>query len=1113
MKRSLTYTALVLFLVLIARIGAAQENFATNISTSISDDEKLLVAYDIVATDGARSFSVVLFVTWQGTQVKTTAAYGDLGHNVSPGKEKAIVWYFKDDFDGNIADVKVEVFAYKENEPQALFEFKSIGNNGYAPCEVAFTNNSMYANEYLWNFGDVASGATNLSFEKDPVHLYETGGVYTISLTARNSQTNMENVYYQSIQIKTHEPVTASFEIQGSNQLAPARVDFKNTSVNADSYEWNFGDASSGRKNSSTKTDGRIRYKNPGTYTVQLVAKNHFSGLTDTLAKEVIVEAEKVAVAGFIYTKSSETAPSTVTFKNTSELADRYEWNFGDAASGDKNKSTEENPVHLFSKPGSYKVQLSAWAQGMKKPSTYNEVITIADLPQPPEARFTIPKNNIIGPATINFSNQSVNATRFLWDFGDPGSGDDNTSDRKNPTHTYKQPGRYRVVLTATSPGFSRESTATDWVVITSPDGTLPAVQAHFIIENNHATAPAVINFSDNSSNADIYLWNFGNENSGDNQSELKNPVHIYTDPGTYQVTLTAKNAATGETDTYSETVTITDAAVAQPATETVSVSVPEAKPPVARFGFELKNGNNIAPASVVFSNTSENADSFQWEFGDSSGSSNLKNPEHLFKNPGEYKVKLTAIHQASGKKDVLEKTVVVEKPLAPPVAGFEVVFSKEIVPVKVEFKNQSSNADSWKWNFGDFDSIENESSAESPSHQYTMPGNYKVTLEAINSKTGESNRVTKEFSLRSDFATFVNNSLGQQAETVLDIEHSQGSEYLVVLKNRNNGSSVVKLDEKGSVVSRKDFDFLTSGITPVLKSGQWMMAGIEPPDKLFVMGLKNDLTVNSPVYFQPSKTFKTDFGFPGIALSVADEIGVAANTLNDRYPIDVFFQKTDQEGKIISLTDRTFKFIGTKMFTEMIPVDDGGFALTGYWQEKENALYRILFARIDRRGVGTMQLITSDMNILGLDIDNSWEDGFAILRAEETRTGNQTYEVSFTLVDGKGGPTDCATMLPCVVKSEDILKYKPSLIKVNNGYVVACHSFNGVDYDVAMCWIDKTGHELTRYETVSLPGDQFVMKLVETKDGGYLVAGTQKLNGKQEAFIIKTDAWGKLNP
>jgi PKD repeat protein len=1112
MKRSIIYTALVLFLALFASVGAAQENFASNISTSISDDEKLLVAYDILATDGARSFSVVLFVTWQGTQVKTTTAYGDVGHNISPGREKAIVWYFKDDFDGNIANVKVEVFAYKENEPQALFEFKSIGNNGYAPCQVAFTNNSMYANEYLWNFGDAASGSTNLSFEKDPVHVFETGGVYTISLTARNSQTNMENVYFQSIQVKTHEPVTANFEIQGNNQLAPAKVSFNNTSVNADSYEWNFGDASSGKKNRSTKTDGAIKYKNPGAYSVRLVAKNHFSGLTDTLAKEVIVEAEKVAIAGFIHTKSSETAPSTVTFKNTSELADRYEWNFGDAGSGEKNKATEENPVHLFSKPGSYKVQLSAWSQGMKKPDIYTEVITIADLPQPPEAHFTIPKNNVIGPATINFSNQSLNATQYLWDFGDPGSGDDNTSDRKNPTHTYNQPGRYQVVLKASSLGFSRESTAADWVVITSPDGTLPAVKAHFIIENNHAAAPAVINFSDNSSNADSYLWNFGNEKSGDNQSEIKNPVHIYTESGTYQVTLTAKNIATGETDTYSETVTITDATVVQTATEPVSESVSEARPPVARFGFDMKNGNNSAPANVVFSNTSENADSFQWEFGDSSGSSNQKNPEHLFKNPGEYKVKLTAIHQASGKKDVLEKTLVVEKPLASPLAGFEAVYSKEIVPVKVEFKNLSANADSYNWNFGDFDSPGNESKAESPTHNYTIPGKYKVTLDAINSESGEVHRSTKEITIRSNFSAFVNESLGNESESVVSLLNLPGNEYMAVMKKRNNKSVVLKLNNEGKITGNKEFDYLLSGVVPVISGNNYMMTGIASPGKLFVMGIDSELQSSEPVLFQEDKKFNTDYFFPELAVSVTDELGVIANTFNDRYPLDVFFQKTDFAGRNIPLTDRTFKYSGLKQVTNFIPTGEGGFALTGYWQENKNSPLCILFAKIDRRGHGEIMYITSETNILGCDIKESYQKGFAILRAKEM-PDKERYDISFTLVANNGDPTDCANMLPCSVKKDDILKYKPTMIKINEGYAIASHCFNGIDYDINLYWIDKTGNELIRYEPLVLPGDQFVMDLIQTSDGGYMIAGTQKKNGRNEALVIKTDPWGKLNP
>ena len=49
------------------------------------------------------------------------------------------------------------------------------------------------------------------------------------------------------------------------------------------------------------------------------------------------------------------------------------------------------------------------------------------------------------------------------------------------------------------------------------------------------------------------------------------------------------------------------------------------------------------------------------------------------------------------------------------------------------------------------------------------------------------------------------------------------------------------------------------------------------------------------------------------------------------------------------------------------------------------------------------------------------------------------------------------------------------------------------------------------RYETLTLPGDQFVMDLVQTEDGGILVAGTQEKGGKKEPFIIKTDPWGKI--
>lgn len=1044
MESSVRYFILLLLVLFGSHVAFSQNNFASNVTKTI-DDDRLLVTYDIITPDGGGSFNVVLFVTSQGVQVKTSSAYGDLGTNVSAGREKAVVWYYADDFDGDITKVNVEVFAYKENEPQAIFRFGSISNNGYAPCEVSFINSSVYANEFQWHFGDPSSGAANISFEREPKHVFEKGGVYSIALTARNTQLNLESVYYQSIEIKQYDDVVANFEIQGNNQLPPATVVFKNTSVNADSYEWNFGDSSGGKKNRSVKKDEKYKYKKPGVYKVELTVKNNFSGIKNTVTKEVIVEQQMVAKAGFIFTKSSETAPSNVIFKNTSENADRFEWDFGDKSSGKRNSSDEAEPVHLFESAGKYKVQLSVWSKGMKKPNVYSEVITIEDLPKPPEALFAADKNNVIGPATIIFTNNSQNAEQFSWNFGDPESGNDNTSKKKNPSHTFKKPGRYEVVLTASSPGFSRSSTASEWIVITGASETVISPVAGFKIENNNSPAPAIIKFSDNSSNADSFEWSFGDSGSDDNSSNLKNPVHVYSIAGKYEVTLSVKNEKSGETDRFKDFVFITESA--EPKEKTAEIPEPPAPP----------SPPPPAPPSPPL-------------------------PPPL-----------------------------PPAPAPPPVADFEIVKKGETVPVSVDFKNLSLNADTYKWNFGDFDSDDNESSLAAPNHNYDSPGNYKISLEAVNSKTGEVHKVTKDISLKSSYSTFMKtDDLGKDGEIALSLLGLRNNEYFTVVKE-GRGSSVLKLDSKGKITDRKRIGFQVFDITDIDAAGKFMMVGVEG-DLLQVSELDSKLKEGSPVSFQQNKNFKTDFGFPKLAVAANDEIGVFANILDDRYPVDFLFQKTDRSGKIIPISDRTFKYVGNKMFTGMTPTSDGGFAVTGYWQEKNKSLYLILFGKIDRKGHGEIQLISSDANILGYDIENSYQGGYAILRAEEIRANNNLYEVSFTLVDKNGGPTDCANLLPCSIKKEDILKYRPVMIKTENGYAIASHNFNGVDYDIVLYWIDRTGYNLERYETISLPGDQFVMDFMKTEDGGYLIAGQHAEKGKNKALIIKTDPWGKIN-
>ncbi len=1114
MKIQVRHLTVFLAIIFLAKIGIAQENFATNISKNVSGDEKLLISYDIDPSVDAKSFTVVLILTYEGEQIKASAAYGDVGANVSPGKEKVIVWYYEDDFDGDIGNVKVDVFAYKENEPRAIFEIVSTGNRGYAPCEVVFSNKSTYANEFEWNFGDPGSGPWNLSFEREPTHVYEKGGIYAITLLARNTQSNLENKYYHSIEIKEHKPTIAGFEIKGNNQLAPANVKFRNTSENADTYKWDFGDPSFWRSNESDKKNPSHKYKDPGTYAVKLIVGNNYSGLTDTLVQEVIVEQEVEAEPAFDFTRASETAPSAVTFKNTSENAVRYRWDFGDPASGDANTSEEANPVHIYRNPGTYRVKLSAWSKGGDDPANFSEEVTINELPQPPEARFTIDNNRVLGPATIIFRNTSENADAYSWDFGDPASGNENTSMLKEPAHTYQKPGTYKVVLEASGNGFKNKSRTMQEVVILGGTTSSADFSARFMIENNHSPSPAIIKFTDQSQGAQVYSWNFGDEGSEENSSDLRNPVHIYSKPGRYEVTLTVEDGDGDKSEAFTDVVVITEPAGSDVETDVETDAEPVADP-VAQFSFS--GLEEPAPVAVGFSNNSMNADSYEWNFGDASAADNSSteaNPSHVYSKPGKYPVILVARNTSTGKEDVVEKTVVVAKAPEPPEAAFEMAFNGETVPLAIDFKNQSVNADAYEWNFGDFDSEENESNAKEPSHIYRVPGEYTISLVAKNSATGESGETSREIRLRSPHSTFVRSKeLGRKGRSVDAVVQAGDDKLVAFITGDDQESEVFVLNGEGKVEKEKKLDYHVYDVIQDEKEEAIIMVGVDGDERLILQHLSNDLNLRDPVFFQVQKDFKTDFATPALALSRTNEIGVVANTLNDRYPIDILFQKADKSGRIISLIDRTFKYVGTKLVKDLVPTRDGGFALTGYWQEDDRSPWLILFGKIDRRGHGEMHLIRSEMNILGCSIEESYQDGFAILRAREGVDNKDLYELSFILIDSKGGPTDCATSLPCSIKKEDILTYNPRMIKEKGGYLIASHGFNGMDYDISLFWIDTTGHILKRYEVLQIPGDQFVKDLSPLEGGGYLISGTQRVDGGQQALVIKTDPFGKLNP
>jgi PKD repeat protein len=153
-----------------------------------------------------------------------------------------------------------------------------------------------------------------------------------------------------------------------------------------------------------------------------------------------------------------------------------------------------------------------------------------ADPSKPPAADFTA--DPLVGdpPLTVTFRDISYGKIdSWLWSFGD-GS----TSTLQNPVHTYFVPNTYTVSLLVSNSYGSNRKTADGYVTIGSPP------IAKFLAEPATGQAPLTVQFTDLSTgNPKQYEWSFGDGT----QSTAKNPVHIFQNGGSYNVTLTVTNS------------------------------------------------------------------------------------------------------------------------------------------------------------------------------------------------------------------------------------------------------------------------------------------------------------------------------------------------------------------------------------------------------------------------------------------------------------------------------------------------------------------------------------------------------------------------------------------
>jgi gliding motility-associated-like protein len=310
---------------------------------------------------------------------------------------------------------------------------------------------------------------------------------------------------------------------------------------------------------------------------------------------------------------------------------------------------------------------------------------------------------------TITFPNESgLGASDFWWDFGTGNPAD--TSIVDEPTFDFSSYGygAYTITLIAEKGSNCADTAYYDLILST--------ISADFTTEDTVCTL-APVAFDDLSTIAgpvtlDSWTWNFGD---GETSTE-QNPIHFYESAGDYTVELIVVSSA-GCTDTITKMIHIKN-------------------PP----GAGIMPMMGCVGLDVTFSNTSAAAASgFHWDFGtgNPADTSILENPSFTFPDYGVYTITLIA-----QKGTFCADTATYNLMISNATADFEAL-DTTCTDVLIDFTDLSTSnngsINTWEWNFGD-DSFSTE---QFPSHGYSAPGDYEVTL-VVGSTIGCTDTVTK---------------------------------------------------------------------------------------------------------------------------------------------------------------------------------------------------------------------------------------------------------------------------------------------------------------------------------------------------------------------------------
>ncbi|MFA4877116.1 MAG: PKD domain-containing protein [Methanoregula sp.] len=229
-----------------------------------------------------------------------------------------------------------------------MANFTANVTTGKSPVTIVFTDTSSNSpTSWLWDFGD-----NSTSTNQHPIHEYNRGGNYTVSLNATNENGSGIRISPDYIRV-TPNPSFPNFSATPRSGKVPLTVFFNDTSSGGTPtlWFWQFGDGTN-----ASVPDPVYTYIRAGNYSVDLETANGDGDLNRTVNNYITVLPLTPPIANFIATPLSGQAPLTVAFADTSSNAPTsWNWSFGDGVT-----SALPSPVHVYSNAGNYTIVLDA---------------------------------------------------------------------------------------------------------------------------------------------------------------------------------------------------------------------------------------------------------------------------------------------------------------------------------------------------------------------------------------------------------------------------------------------------------------------------------------------------------------------------------------------------------------------------------------------------------------------------------------------------------------------------------------------------------------------------------------------------------------------------------